>query len=221
MPGSSKVLADQISGLTRTEVHDGAEGVETPFSKAGKAFRQANGGFQGELARVAREVGQGADGTALDLAPLQDRYKAFLAAMNGLQQVSAADLEKRLQAMVTEIQDTHVGVAKPGLVSSSFLHLQFAWHFSKSILYCIHALNSGNSEACGFRRSGNRSAFFLRHTEISDIARAVGYYRDRTIELTRERQQLEGQGRRRTSGTRRQSYRRISVPHDGSSRGSR
>lgn len=190
--GQFKVLADQISSLTRTEMHEGAEGDETPFGKAGKAFRRANGGFQGELASVARDVGQGADGTALDLTPLQDRYGAFLAAMNDLQQVSLADLETRLQAMVTEAKTRMWGVAGAlGIVFA--LAFAVAWHFSKSILYCIHSLN------CGIRKLADSDGletdlpFSYGHTEISDIARAVGYYRDRTIELTRERQQLEGQ----------------------------
>lgn len=190
--GQFKVLADTISAATRADQGALTSSEETPFSKAAKAYRQANGKFQGEMASVARQVGQGADGTQIDLSPLRARFGEFLAAIDGLQQVSAVELGARLETMVWQSKLRMWSVATAlGIVF--VLAFVVAWHFSKSILYCIHSLN------CGIRNLADSDGletdlpFSYGHTEISDIARAVGYYRDRTIELTRERQQLEGQ----------------------------
>lgn len=190
--GQFKVLADTISAATRADQGALTSREETPFSTAAKAYRQANGKFQGEMARVAKQVGQGADGTQIDLAPLRARFGEFLAAIDGLHQVSTAELGSRLEAMVWQSKLRMWGVSIAlGVVF--LLAFGVAWHFSKSILYCIHALNSGIRNLADSDGLDNELPFSYGHTEISDIARAVGYYRDRTIELTKERQRLEGQ----------------------------
>lgn len=190
--GQFKVLADTISAATRADQGALTSSEETPFSKAAKAYRQANGKFQGEMARVAKQVGQGADGTQIDMSPLRARFGEFLAAIDGLQQVSTAELGARLETMVWQSKLRMWGVAIAlGVVF--LLAFGVAWHFGKSILYCIHALNSGIRNLADSDGLDNELPFTYGHTEISDIARAVGYYRDRTIELTEERQRLEGQ----------------------------
>ena len=190
--GQFKVLADTISAATRADQGTLTSSEETPFSTAAKTYRQANGKFQGEMARVAKQVGQGADGTQIDLSPLRARYGEFLTAIDGLQQVSTAELGARLETMVWHSKLRMWGVAIAlGVVF--LLAFGVAWHFSKSILYCIHALNSGIRNLADSDGLDNELPFAYGHTEISDIARAVGYYRDRTIELTEARQRLEGQ----------------------------
>ncbi|MEL7525259.1 MAG: methyl-accepting chemotaxis protein [Pseudomonadota bacterium] len=190
--GQFKVLADTISAATRADQGVLTSSDDTPFSMAAKVYRQANGNFQREMALVAKQVGQGADGTTIDLSPLRARFGEFLAAIDGLQEVSTAELRSRLETMVWHSKLRMWGVAIAlGVVF--LLAFGVAWHFSKSILYCIHALNSGIRNLADSDGLDNELPFAYGHTEISDIARAVGYYRDRTIELTEERQRLEGQ----------------------------
>lgn len=190
--GQFKVLADAISAATRADHGALTLSEDTPFSKAAKAYRQANGKFQGEMANVASQVGQGADGTQIDLAPLRERYTALLTAIDGLQVVSAGELETRLQAMVSGSKTRMLAVAA-ALAAVFVIAFGVAWRFSSSILYCIHSLNSGIRNLADSDGLETELPFSYGHTEISDIARAVGYYRDRTIELTKERQRLEGQ----------------------------
>ncbi|MET1415805.1 methyl-accepting chemotaxis protein [Roseibium sp. HPY-6] len=190
--GQFKVLADEISGLTKGDNTVLSGDGETPFANAAKTYRQASGKFQGALAKVASKVSQGADGTTLDLAPLRERHTAFLAAIDGLQEVSAVELQTRLEAMVSGSKIRMWAVAA-ALAVVFVIAFGVAWRFSSSILYCIHSLN------CGIRNLADSDGletdlpFSYGHTEISEIARAVGYFRDRTIELTKERQRLEGQ----------------------------
>lgn len=190
--GQFKVLADQISTLSRTGPGAVEEGQETPFSKAATAYRQANGNLQGALSKIASKVGQGADGTVLDLQPVHDRYSAFLSAINGLHKISQSELDARLRSMVFDLQVRMWGVAV-ALGAVFLIAFGTSWHFSRSILYCIESLNRGIRNLADSDGVDGDLPFSYGHTEISDIARAVGYYRDKTVDLTKERQRQEGQ----------------------------
>lgn len=190
--GQFKVLADQISSISKTGPGAVEEGKETAFSKAAQAYRQANGKFQGALAKVASKVGQGADGTTLDLQPVRDRYAAFLSAIDGLHKVSHNQLAAQLQSMVSDLRMRMWGVA--GALCLVFVGaFGTSWYFGRSILHCIESLNSSIRNLADSDGVESELPFSYGHTEISDIARAVGYYRDKTIELTKERQRQEGQ----------------------------
>jgi methyl-accepting chemotaxis protein len=190
--GQFKVLADQISSISKTGPGAVEEGQETAFSKAAQTYRQANGSLQGALSKIASKVGQGADGTTLDLQPVRDRYAAFLNAIDGLHKVARTELEARLQSMVFDLRVRMWGVAVAlGVVF--LIAFGTSWYFGRSILYCIESLNRGIRKLADSDGVEGDLPFSYGHTEISDIARAVGYYRDRTVELTKERQRLEGQ----------------------------
>ncbi|MCV0426043.1 MAG: hypothetical protein K5905_11255 [Roseibium sp.] len=190
--GQFKVLADQISSISKTGPGAVAEGQETPFSKAAKAYRQANGSLQGALSKIASKVGQGADGTLLDLQPVRDRYAAFLVAVGGLHKVSQSELEAQLRSMVFDLRVRMWGVAV-GLGAVILIAFGTSWYSGRSILYCINSLNRGIRNLADSDGVDEDLPFSYGHTEISDIARAVGYYRDRTVELTKERQRQQGQ----------------------------
>ncbi|CTQ56634.1 Methyl-accepting chemotaxis protein McpC [Roseibium album] len=190
--GQFKVLADGISALTKTGPGDVAEGEQTPFSSAAKNYRQANGNLQGALAKIAKNVGQGSDGKALDLDPVHDRFNAFLTAIDGLRNASQNELEAQLNDSAFALQ-LRKWIVTAALFFVFLLAFFIARHFSRSILGCIQDLNTGIRDLADGEGVEGELPFSNGNTEISDIARAVGYYRDRTIELTTERERLEGQ----------------------------
>ncbi|MCG8408868.1 MAG: methyl-accepting chemotaxis protein, partial [Phycisphaerales bacterium] len=189
--GQFKVLADRVSAISRTGPGAVAENETTPFSQAAATYRQANGKFQGALAKIASNVGKGADGQKLDLAPLHERFDAFLNAINGLWQVSQADLVTALEARVFELK-LRMWCVAGGLSIALILAFAVSWYFSRSILGCIQALNCGIRKLADGESVDEDLPFSQGKTEISEIARAVGYYRDKTIELTTENQRREG-----------------------------
>ena len=190
--GQFKVLADQISSISKTGPGAVEGGQETPFSRAAQTYRQANGNLQGALSKIASKVGQGADGTTLDLQPVRDRYVAFQSAVDDLHRVSQTGLEASLQSMVFDLRVRMWGVAA-ALGAVFLVAFGTSWYFSRSILYCIESLNRGIRNLADSDGVDDDLPFSYGHTEISEIARAVGYYRDRTVELTKERQRQEGQ----------------------------
>ncbi|MEP3276526.1 MAG: methyl-accepting chemotaxis protein [Stappiaceae bacterium] len=189
--GQFKVLADHVSSVTKNNLDIIQDAEETPLSKAATVYRQANGKLQGAVAQIASKVGKGADGTTIDMMPLRDRSASFLSAVDGLWRASQAEFIALLEARIFELKIRMWGVAA-GLGFALMLAFSISWYFSQSILGCIQALN------CGIRKLADGDGveedlpFSQGNTEISEIARAVGYYRDKTIEFTRDRQRQEG-----------------------------
>ena len=190
--GQFKALADRISQLTREMTATLPEGVETPFTQAATAYRQANGQFQGAMAKATGQIGQGMDGTQIDLTPVRERHVAFLAAIDGLHQVSLADVESRLHETLFNARLRMWGVIA-GLVSVLLVAVGIAWQFKHSILRSIDLLNTGIRNLADTDGIDGDLPYANGKTEIAEISRAVGFFRDRTVELTKERQRLEGQ----------------------------
>lgn len=198
--GQFKVIADRLSSMTKAELAAEAEGISTGLSDAGQQYRSANGKMQGAMAKVAGSLGSISSGSELELDAMNARYGDFVGAIDNLWSQSMMTVEAELaeQAAQQRMQLTIVA----GVLALVFFAAVFtAWQFSKAILMSIKGLDDGIRGLAD--EGGLRGAlpFSERQCEVAQIAKAVGYFRDKVVEQTRE---LEEQ--KRTAAAERQNF---------------
>ncbi|MEO1249603.1 MAG: methyl-accepting chemotaxis protein [Pseudomonadota bacterium] len=188
--GQFKLVADNVSAVTKAALSEENPGIDPTLVEAGTAVRKANGKLQGAAARFSASLGKTKVGSELDLAPLTAAHGDFVTALDGLWRISDGQLSSTLESQLNR-HWLELSLAAGVLVVIMAAAWYCARYFSCSILAsigdldrCIRQLAEGNAIEQSL-------PFSDRPDEVGQIARAVDFFRDRTVEQIRERDHQE------------------------------
>ena len=185
--GGFKATADGLSAETREDAEMFTTALAAVLQAPGEAYRGANGAYQGAAARVANAIGTEASGAAVDLAPLEAAYGELISASGALWLASADALDAALTARADGLM-RHVMVATAILALTVVLAFILSFAMSRSIVMAIRGLDSRIRQIADDDATGREFPEARCKDEIAQIARAVTYYRDRTIEKIEARE---------------------------------
>lgn len=187
--GQFKVIADRISSASKTEFSaDIDPDLPADLVTAGEAYRKANGRLQGAAAKFAASLGSATRGADLQPRAIEARAGEFAVAVDGLWQAAASDFSNGLDRRA-DSQWMQIGVLSGILTAILGLSMAISWRFSRSILREIENLDRGIRHSADNNETLNGLPFSDGKSEIARIARAVGYFRDRSVERTEQQQQ--------------------------------
>jgi len=185
--GQFKVISDRISSTSKVEFGADSAGIGPDLVTAAEAFRKANGRLQGAAAKFAASLGKAARGADLDPGALKVRFGQFARAVDGLWQTAAEDFSNGLDRQA-ESQWMQISVLTGVLTVVLGLSAAIAWRFSRSILFEIESLDREIRQSADNNETVERLPFSDGKSEIARIARAVGYFRDKSVERTEQQQ---------------------------------
>lgn len=188
--GQFKVIADRIDAVGNDELPADATALSKRRREALDAFRQANGNFQGAAASIAESLGSISRGADLKIDVLEARYADFAAAIDGLWRATTGEFAQGLNIRKSS-QWLNVRVVAGLLGSVLLLTVLMAGYFSRSILSAIRDLDASIRKIADEDDVETNLPFSDGHDEISQIARAVGYFRDRTVERIEDRERRD------------------------------
>lgn len=186
--GQFKIIADRISAITTTELPEVSSDLGQNREVAGNTFRTANNTFQNNAAQVAISLGQIKTGPDLKLSPLLKAHEDFTKAIDQLWQAVVLEFSNTLYEKVSEQWQTLyivAGLCLFVLILSGVLAL----YFSKSILKAILDLDVCIRKIADEDNIKTHIPYSEGQNEISQIARAVSYFRDRTVERVQLKEQ--------------------------------
>lgn len=188
--GQFKMVADNVSTVTKSALSEEIAGLDPVLVDAGQAVRKANGKLQGAAARFSASLGKTKVGADLDIAPLTAAHSDFIAALDDLWQAADAQLGTTLDSQLNRHWlelSLAVGVLTVIMAAAWYC----ARYFSCSILASIGDLDRGIRKLAEGDAIELTLPFSDRRDEIGQISRAVDFFRDRTVEQIRERDQQE------------------------------
>ncbi|MEM8915037.1 MAG: methyl-accepting chemotaxis protein, partial [Pseudomonadota bacterium] len=187
-----KVIADRVSSVTNQELTEDNPTVSPELVQAGDALRKANVKLQGAAAKLSRQLGSVGTGAELEIDPFRNAYGDLAAAIDGLWRASNADLATLLDQR-SRAEALKLVILIGGLGLALAVAIGAALYFSRLILGSIRNLDK--SIRCIADQDDNETEVphVNGHDEIAQIARAVSYFRDRTVEKTAARERAERQ----------------------------
>ncbi|MEM1048275.1 MAG: methyl-accepting chemotaxis protein [Pseudomonadota bacterium] len=188
--GQFKLIADRISAHTKMEFEADGAGVPQALADAAQAYRQANGRFQGAAAQYATALGKAETGADLDLSALISGHETINRSTDRLWNAASVKLSADLTAQAGA-QSMRLWIVLGGLGLVLAATMIAAWRFSQAILDSINGLDAAIRRLADEDSLGKDLPFSSGAGEIARIARAVGYFRDRTIEQTEARERQE------------------------------
>ncbi len=171
--GAASDLASAFGGNADGSVKAALAAPLDRATKAAKAYHDAVEAAAGVLRDDAKRA-------SLDVGAVATAHASVHAATDGLWNASAKELDRLLAARISGFQSkltTMLGIS--GLVVA--LALAAAWIVSRSIIQAIDALDA-RIRALGDGDLNGRIELADGRDEIAQVARAVAYFRDRTIE---------------------------------------
>jgi len=161
---------------------DGA--VKAALERPAAAFATAAQGFLTAIKQAATSLRDDTARGKLDLGALTQAHDRLIAETNTLWTATAADLDRLLDARIGGFQ-TKLWTALGASLLATLLAVAFALWLSRSILHSINRLDQRIRDlGDGDLREAIKEA--EGRDEIAQIARAVGHFRDRTIEKLAE-----------------------------------
>ncbi len=188
--GQFKMVADNVSTVTKSALSEENPGVDPALVEAGAAVRKANGKLQGAAARFSASLGKTKVGAELDMAPLTAAHGEFVTALDDLWRISDGQLSSTLESQLNR-HWLELSLAAGVLVVIMAAAWYCARYFSCSILASIGDLDRGIRQLAQGNAIEQSLPFSDRPDEVGQIARAVDFFRDRTVEQIREREQQE------------------------------
>jgi len=179
--GTFTAAADGVAGDLASATRGNPDGsVEATLATSGAAFAGAAKAYQEAIDRIARDLRDDAHRSGLDLAPVAAAHADLHRAGDALWTAAASELDHLLQARISGFRSNlflMLGIS--GLVVA--LALVAAWMASRSIIRDIDRLDAR------IRHLGDDDLYASidlaeGRDEIAQVARAVAYFRDRTIE---------------------------------------
>ncbi len=179
--GAYASAADGVAADLASAIQGNSDGsLKTALAERIAAFAKASKGYHEAIERVAHELRDDGRRARLDLAPVTAAHGALHGAADGLWIAAAGELDRLLATRIAGFQSNlflMLGIS--GVVVS--LALIAAWAASRSIIRAIDGLDAR------IRHLGDEdlnAAIDLAdgRDEIAQVARAVAYFRDRTIE---------------------------------------
>ena len=179
--GTFTAAADGVSNDLASATQGNPDGtVKTALAAPGDAFATAARAYHDAIDRAARDMRDDARRMRVDLAPVVGAHAELHRAADALWIAAAAELDHLLDARIAGFRShLYLMLGISGLVVA--LALAAAWAASRSIIRAIDRLDAR------IRHLGDEdltAAIDLAEgrDEIAQVARAVAYFRDRTIE---------------------------------------
>ena len=179
--GAYTSAADGVAADLASAIQGNPDGaVKAALAERIAAFGKASGAYHDAIERAAREMRDDGRRAHVDLAPVTAAHAGLHRAADALWVGAAGELDRLLAARIAGFQaNLFLMLGISGVVVA--LALVFAWATSRSIIRAIDGLDAR------IRHLGDEdltAAIDLAEgrDEIAQVARAVAYFRDRTIE---------------------------------------
>jgi len=186
--GQFKVIGDNLSKATRTDFKLFDITMDDKLGKLTETFRKANGKYQGAAAKFSVALGAAEKGTKLKIKTVNERYDAFLTAIDALNQNLSQRLVNRKTAQA-DVLKAKLTLAALGMIILILAGALLAIRIYNTIMSKISTLGE---DIRGLVQTSDDHAIMGElevanyKCEIGEIARAVGYFRDAVVEQMRK-----------------------------------
>jgi methyl-accepting chemotaxis protein len=179
--GQFSAAVDGIAASLTSAYGGNADGgVKAALEKPAAGFAGAAQSFTTAIKQAATTLRDDAARDKIDLAPLTQAHGRLLSTTDQLWNAAAAELDRLLDVRISGFQ-TKLWTALSASLVATILAVVFALWLSGSILRSINQLDQRIRDLdAGDLREHIKEAD--GRDEIAQIARAVAYFRDRTIE---------------------------------------